>query len=193
MEQKIQFATNVVLIDASYVNQVVGDMRAHFSSVLNRELPQADLACLLECMCLDAGMRGTENPIQVIFIYDSKLPKFTACVPSDLDKELHNVAFKGNLGEFSIYSFQPSEMATREDLFIESLQLLGECKETKRIMAVPDEVEYGNKLEKYIKEMKDKEQITVFGMNPPASKELFDFQILGFAILQALGVRPDEL
>ena len=193
MENKIHFASNVVLADAAYINQVVGDMRSHFSSVLNRELPQADLACLLECMCLDAGMRGAENTIQVILIYDAQLPKFTSCVPSDLEKELHNVAFKGNLGEFSIYSFQPSEMASREDLFIESLQLLGECKDTKRIMAVADENAYGSKLDSYIKEMKSKDQITLFGMNPPAANELYDFQILGFAILQALGIRPDEL
>ena len=193
MEKKIQFAPNVMLIDASYLNQVIGDMREHFSTVLNRNLPQADLARLLECMGLDAGMRGTENSIQVIFIYDSHLPKFTECIPSDLDKELNNVAFKGNLGEFSIYSFQPSEMASIEDLFTESLQLVGECKDTKRIIAIPDEVIYGSKMEQFIKEMKGKEQITLFGMNPPAKTELYDFQILGFAILQALGIRPDEL
>lgn len=193
MEKKIQFASNVMLIDAAYMDQVVGDMRAHFSSVLNRELPQADLACLLECMGLDAGMRGENNPVQVIFIYNAQTPKFTACVPSDFEKELHNVAFKGKLGEFSIYSFQPSGMAASEDLFIESLQLLGECKDTKRIMAVPDEVTYGDKLGKYIHEMKGKEQVTVYGMNPPAESDEFDFQILGFAILQALGIHPDEL
>ncbi len=193
MEKKIQFAPNVMLIDAYYLNKVVSDLRAHFSSVLNRDLPLADLALLLECIGLDAGMRGEENPIQVIFIYDAKLPKFTACMPADLEKELHSVAFKGKLGEFTLYSFQPSDMATREDLFIESLQLLGECKETKRIMAIPDEVAYAAKLNEHIKEMKGKEQITLFGMNPHDSKVSYDFQILGFAVLQALGIRPDEL
>ena len=193
MEKKIQFASNVMLIDAAYMDQVVGDMRAHFSSVLNRELPQADLACLLECMGLDASMRGDDNQIQVIFIYNAQTSKLTSCMPSDFEKELHNVAFKGKLGEFSIYSFQPSDMASPEDLFIESLQLVGECKDTKRIMAVPDEVTYGSKIGKYIQDMKGKEQVTVFGMNPPAQSEAHDFQILGFAILQALGVRPDEL
>ena len=193
MENKIQFAQNVMLVDANYLNQVVGDMRAHFSSVLNRELPMADLSILLECLCLDAGMRGAENPVQVILIYDVQLPKFTDCLPSDLDKELHSVAFQGKLGEFTIYSFQPSDMATREDLFTESLQLVGECKDTKRIMAVPDEAVYGNKLNEFIKEMKGKEQITLFGMNPPAKTELYEFQLLGFAILQALGIRPEEL
>ena len=193
MENKIKFAPNVLLVDANYVNQVVSDMRAHFSSALNRELPPADLAILLECLGLDAGMRGTANPIQVIFIYDAHLPQFTDIVPADLDKELHSVAFQGKLGEFTIYSFQPSEMASREELFTESLQLVGVCKDTKRVMAVPDEAAYGSKMREYIQEMKGKDQITVFGMNPPAAKEGFDFQLLGFAVLQALGIRPEEL
>ena len=193
MEEKIQFAPNVMLIDAAYLNQVVGDMRTHFSHVLNRELPQADLARLLECIGMDAGMRGTDNAIQVIFIYDAQLPKFTACAPSDLEKELHNVAFKGSLGEFSIYSFQPSEMASCEELFIESLQLVGACKETTCIMAIPDEAGYGAKMETYVKEMKGKNTVSLFGMNPPKGEVHYDFQILGFAILQALGVTPDEL
>lgn len=193
MEEKIKFAPAVILIDATYLNKVVADMRVHFSQVLNRELSQADLARLLECIGLDSGMRGTDNAIQVIFIYNAELPKFTDCIPADFNNELHNVAFKGNLGEFSIYSFQPSDMASCEDLFIESLQLVGVCKDTKRIVAIPDEMSYGNKLDTYIKDMKGKDQVTVFGMNPPAKTELYDFQILGFAILQALGIKPDEL
>ena len=193
MEKKIEFAPNVLLIDAAYLNKVVADMRAHFSQVLNRALPPADLACLLECIGLDSGLRGSDNTIQVILIYDAQLPKLTDCVPSDLDKELHNVAFKGNLGEFSLYSFQPSELATREDLFIESFQLVGQCKDTKRVAAIPDETGYTKQLDEYVKEMKGKENVTVFGMNPPASATTYEFQVLGFAVLQALGIRPDEL
>ena len=177
MEKKIQFAPNVMLIDAHYLNKVVADMRSHFSTVLNRELPKADLSRLLECVGLDSGIRGEENSIQVIFIYDEHLPKFTSCVPAALDSELHNVAFKGNLGEFSIYSFQPSEFATVEDLFTESLQLVGECKDTKRIVAIPDEAEYAHSLDRFFKEMKNKEQISVFGMNPSETISLYDFQV----------------
>ena len=41
--------------------------------------------------------------------------------PSDLEKELNNVAFKSQLGEFALYSFEPSDMASREELFSGSL------------------------------------------------------------------------
>ena len=50
------------------------------------------------------------------------------CLPSDLEKEVHGMAFQSRLGEFALYAFQPSDMARREDLFTESLQLLTESK-----------------------------------------------------------------
>ena len=57
MEKKIKFAPTVMLIDACYLNRVVNDMRRHFSPIVGRELPRADLAVLLECMALDAGVQ----------------------------------------------------------------------------------------------------------------------------------------
>ena len=38
--------------------------------------------------------------------------------------ELNNVAFKSQLGEFALYSFEPSDMASREELFLESLRVV---------------------------------------------------------------------
>ena len=58
MEKKIPFAPVVMLIDASYLDRVGSDMSAHFAPIVNRELPKADLANLLECLALDAGCVG---------------------------------------------------------------------------------------------------------------------------------------
>ena len=176
MEKKIPFAPVVMLIDASYLDRVGSDMSAHFAPIVNRELPKADLANLLECLALDAGIQLGENEVQVIFIYDAGEEKMNFCTPSNLGKELHDVAFKSQLGEFSLYAFQPSDMATREDLFIES-----------------DEEGYGGRLGNYINKVKGKESITVFGMNPPAYEGDYSFEMLGFPILQSLGIRAEEL
>lgn len=115
------------------------------------------------------------------------------CTPSNLGKELHDVAFKSQLGEFSLYAFQPSDMATCEDLFIESFQLAGESKDVHRIIIVPDEDGYGERMGNYINKVKGKESITVFGMNPPAYEGDYSFEMLGFPILQSLGIRAEEL
>lgn len=193
MEKKIPFAPVVMLIDASYLDRVGSDMGAHFAPIVNRELPKADLANLLECLALDAGIQLGENEVQVIFIYDAGEEKMNFCTPSNLGKELHDVAFKSQLGEFSLYAFQPSDMATREDLFIESFQLAGESKDVHRIIIVPDEDGYGGRMGNYINKVKGKESITVFGMNPPAYEGDYSFEMLGFPILQSLGIRAEEL
>ena len=193
MEKKIKFAPTVMLIDACYLNKVGNDIRQHFAPIVNRELPQADLAALLEYMALDAGVQTGENEIQVIFIYEPGLGEMTFCTPSALEKDLNNVAFKGTLGEFSLYAFQPSELATREELFAESLQLLGESKDTRRLIVVPDEEGYGQKVYELTAKMKGKEDVMVLGMNPPQKECACRFEMLGFAVLQALGIRADEL
>lgn len=193
MEKKIPFAPIVMLIDATYLDRVGCDMTAHFAPIVNRELPKADLANLLECLALDAGVQVGENEIQVIFIYEAGTERMNFCIPSLFNKELHNMAFKSELGEFSLYAFQPSDMATREDLFIESLQLAGESKDVRRFIIVPDEEEYGKQLGDYINKVKGKESITVFGMNPPAYEGDYSFEMLGFPVLQSLGIRAEEL
>ena len=174
MEKKIPFASDVILIDAAFLDRVGKDMAAHFAPLVGRELPKADLAVLLECLVLDAGIEPGKNEIQVIFVYDEEHSRMNFCLPSDLEKEVHGMAFQSRLGEFALYAFQPSDMARREDLFTESLQLLTESKDARRIMLVPDGV-------------------TVFGMNPPAHDYEYSFEMLGFAILQSLGIRAEEL
>lgn len=193
MEKKIPFAPVVMLIDATYLDRVGCDMTVHFAPIVNRELPKADLANLLECLALDAGVQLGENEVQVIFIYEAGEEKMKFCTPSLLNKELHNMAFKSQLGEFSLYAFQPSDMATREDLFIESLQLAGESKDVRRFIIVPDEDGYGKRIGDYINKVEGKESITVFGMNPPAYEGDYSFEMLGFPVLQSLGIRAEEL
>lgn len=193
MEKKIPFDPVVMLIDASYLDRVGNDLKAHFAPILKRELPKADLAVLLECLALDAGVSLGETKVQVIFVYDAEGKRFSFCAPADLEKEIHSMAFKSQLGEFSLYAFQPSGLATHEDLFAESFQLMAESKDVRHIIAVPDEDGYGSRLSDYINKVEKKDPVTVFGMNPPVYSGNFTFEMLGFAILQALGIRADEL
>ena len=180
MEKKIPFASDVILIDAAFLDRVGKDMAAHFAPLVGRELPKADLAV-------------GKNEIQVIFVYDAEHSRMGFCLPSDLEKEVHGMAFQSRLGEFALYAFQPSDMARREDLFTESLQLLTESKDARRIMLVPDEGEYGEAVERLAAKIKGKDGVTVFGMNPPAHDYEYSFEMLGFAILQSLGIRAEEL
>ena len=170
MTNEIKFADTVILVDVAYVDRVAGDLSKHFGDVVGRKLPKADLPVLLECLSLDSGIPLGENAVQVLFIYDEESKKMDAFQPSDLEKELNNVAFKSQLGEFALYSFEPSDMASREELFLESLRVVVDAKEVKRVIIVPAEEEYGDKVPAILNKVDGKEKMTVFGMNPPTSE-----------------------
>ena len=190
MANEMNFAETVMLVDAAYLNRVCGDLKKHFSTVLGRELPKADLPVLMECLALDAGLQFGENNIQVLLIYDKESENMSTCQPGDLRQELNNVAFKSHLGEFAFYSFEPSDMAGRDELFLESLRVVADAKDVKRLIAVPAEEEYGNEVPAILNKVDGKDGMTVFGMNPPTA---YQWEMLGFAVLQALGIKADEL
>ena len=118
MTNEIKFADTVILVDVAYVDRVAGDLSKHFGDVVGRKLPKADLPVLLECLSLDSGIPLGENAVQVLFIYDEESKKMDAFQPSDLEKELNNVAFKSQLGEFALYSFEPSDIASPPNRFL---------------------------------------------------------------------------
>lgn len=191
MDKTIPFSPCVMLIDASYLNKVGVNLADYFSKRMNRAFPQADLALLLECMAADAGLTAGENEIQVIFVYgDAERMDF--CVPSGLADEIHGQAFKGTQGEFSLYAFQPSEMATTEDLFMEALQLADASELVHTLVLLPDEERYAARVADYLRTVK-KDSVVCFGMNAPVASDGFRFESIGFPLLKAYRVSPDEV
>jgi hypothetical protein len=136
---ELKFAEKVILIDAAYINKVTKDLSQHFSQVIGRELPKADLPIFLECVAMDAAIQPGENVLQVLFVYDKSQSKLDAFNPSDLKKDLNDVAFKSQLGEFQLNSFEPSDMADREAFFLEFVKLVADAKEVKHLVVVPSE------------------------------------------------------
>lgn len=193
INNELKFAEKVILIDASYINKVTGDLSAHFSQMIGRELPKADLSIFLECVAMDAAIQPGENVLQVLLVYDKELTKMDAFNPGDLKKELNDVAFKSQLGEFQLNTFEPSDMADREAFFLEAVKLVADAKEVKHLVIVPSETEYGDKLPEILEKVDGKESIHVLGMNPLAPSKAFRWEMMGYAVLQALGIRSDEI
>lgn len=190
---ELKFAEKVILIDALYINKVTNDLRQHFSQVIGRELPKADLPIFLECVAMDAAVQPGEHVLQVLFVYDKNQPKMEAFTTSDLKKELNDVAFKSQLGEFQLNTFEPSDMVDREAFFLEAVKLVADAKEVKHLVVIPSETEYGEKLPEIFDKVDGKDSIHVLGMNPPSPSDKFHWEMMGYAVLQALGVRSDEL
>jgi len=193
INNELKFAEKVILIDAAYINKVTKDLSLHFGQLIGRELPKADLPIFLECVAMDAAIQSGENVLQVLFVYDKNQTRIDAFNPSDLKKELNDVAFKSQLGEFQLNTFEPSDMADKEAFFLESVRLVADAKEVKHLVVVPDEMEYGDKLPEIFDKVDGKESIHVLGMNPPASSDKYHWEMMGYAVLQALGIRSDEI
>ena len=190
---ELKFAEKVILIDAIYINKVTTDLRQHFSQVIGRELPKADLPIFLECVAMDAAIQPGDHTLQVLFVYEKGWTKMDVFNPGDLKKELNDVAFKSQLGEFQLNAFEPSDMADREAFFLESVKLIADAKEVKHLVVIPSETEYGDKLPEIFEKVDGKESIHVLGMNPPTPSKNFQWEMLGYAVLQALGIRSDEI
>ena len=190
---ELKFAEKVILIDASYINKVTADLSRHFGQVIGRELPKADLPIFLECVAMDAAIQPGEHTLQVLFVYEKGCETMDAFNPGDLKKELNDVAFKSQLGEFQLNTFEPSDMATREEFFLESVKLIADAKEVKHLVVVPSETEYADKLPEILEKVDGKESVHVLGMNPLPESKAFQWEMLGYAILQALGIRSDEI
>lgn len=190
---ELKFAEKVFLIDAAYINKVASDLNRHFSQVIGRELPKADMAVFLECIAMDAAIQPGENVIQVLFVYDQDNSKIDAFSQKDLKNELNDVAFKSQLGEFQLNSFEPSDIASREEFFLESVKLIADSKEVKHMIIIPSETEYGDKLSEILAKVGGKDFIHVLGMNPLPESSAYQWEMMGYAILEALGVRPNEI
>ena len=97
------------------------------------------------------------------------------------------------MGEFAFYSLSLRIWQEWDELFLESLRVVADAKDVKRLIAVPAEEEYGNEVPAILNKVDGKDGMTVFGMNPPTEAIAYQWEMLGFAVLQALGIKADEL
>lgn len=192
MKQAVVQSDTVILIDAAFLNLVVEDVKKNFERMLNRPLRSVDVRDLIIYLALDAGVRDGDNKVQVLFVYDKDSMLLKHCIPSDLAVKLNDVAFNDSLGEFAFNSYQPEQLISREELYLEFLRVLLDAKEVKRMILVSFNEEYGDKVMKILKDTKDKELIQ-FRMDEPECQVSFRWEILAYPVMQALGIKGDEL
>jgi len=192
MENKIDFPETVMLIDAMLLNTIVADFKKNFEEMLQRTLQDLDVAQFIVNLALDAGISEKNKETQVIFVYDKTSPKLKHCIPSDLGSELNGVAFQDSLGEFILASLSPEEITTREDLFFDLLQIVSESIDVKRVIVVPFEQNNQQTIHSTLEDMKGKE-VTLFGMKQPEKTTSYNWQLLAYPVMQALGIKGEEI
>ena len=180
---------NVILVDADYVDKVAFDLIVNFERMIGRRIPKADMAQWLECVALDGGLREGEHQTQVVLLH--KQAKMENFQPGNFI-EMDGKAFNGRLGEFLISCVKVEAMTTMDDLFVDSMQILANAEEVKRLIVVPDAEHIYNKVREGLRHVDDEKRITVLSMQPMEGGN-FRQEILGYSLMAALGIKSAEL
>ena len=189
---QIKLSETVVLIDAAFLNFVITDMKKYFEATFQRTLQEIDLSMLTTYLTLDAGIAEGKNEVQFLFVYDKESGNLVHCQPSDLEKELNGVAFQSPYGEYSFASVPSEGMVSREDLFLDLLSIVADSADVKKMILVSFNEEYGKKVTDALNKVQGKE-IVQFRMNEPDAPVAYQWDMLAFPVMQALGIRADEL
>ena len=183
---------NVILVDADHLDRVAFNLIVNFERMLGRRIPQGDIAKWIDCVALDGGLREGNHQTLVTLIHDKDKQQLDNFIPSNYEKELNGQAFSDHLGEFSISALPVERLTTKDEFFLETLQLVCAQKEVKRIMVVGNDQSYQAIREQLRKVDDDDKRITVFSMEPQQGGN-FRQEILGYSLMAALGIRGEEI
>ena len=188
---------NVILVDADYIDDVAFNLTLNFERMLDRRIPAADFSQWIVNIALDGRMKPGNHETQVVVLHDKGKRQLDNYVPSSLGQELDKQAFKDEtLGEFIINTIATGGKVTEKDeVMLDFLKIVLSHKEVSRIMIVPN-AEDGNiynLLRNALRDVDDEEKhVTLFAMQPMEGGN-FKQQILGYSIINAMGITADEI
>ena len=192
--KETKWESNVILVDADYVDKVAFDLTVNFERMIGRRIPQADMARWLECVALDGGLRPMDQQncpqmIQVVLLHkNAQMENFAPGSFAELDGK----AFEGRLGEFLISCVPVEELTTMDDLFVDSMQVVANAEEVKRLIVVPNAEHIYNKAREGLRHADPDKHVTVLAMQPMEGGN-FRQEILGYSLMAALGIRSEEI
>ena len=190
----VTWSENILIVDADYVDSVAFNLIVNFERMLERRIPQADLARWIDCVALDGGLREGEHDTQVVLIHDKQSQALKNFSPASYADELNGKAFKDHLGEFAISAIPVEAMGGKDEQLLDTLRLVCGQTDVKRIMVVADMDRLFADVRHAIRQVDDEQQrITLFAMQPLAGSGPFRQEILGYSLMAALGIRGDEI
>ena len=189
---QVSWAENIIIADADHIDRVAFDLTVNFERMLNRRIPQADLARWIDCIALDGGMREGDHHTHVIIIHSKEKTTFDNFTPSHFAEEINGQAFRDNLGEFTLSALPIEPGVGGERLLLDTVSLVCQQKEVKRVMVVADEDKEWDDLRRTLRDVDEEKRITMFSMQPMPGGN-FRQEILGYSLMSALGIRGEEI
>ena len=192
---KIKLSQNIIIADADYVSHVMFDLTVNFERMLDRRMPDADLAQWIIDIALDGGMRQGKNETEVVLVHEKSKHIFEYFTPSDYDTQINNKAFNDPaFGEFAFNTIAESSVANKQQIISDLIDICLQHDEVKRLMIVPNAEDDDTmmQLRHALRNAADDKSITVFAMDPIAGGN-FKQEILGYSLTNALGITQDEI
>lgn len=193
-----KWSRNVILVDGDYVDSVAFNLIVNFERMLGRRIPKADTARWIDCVALDGGMReqrDADGETQVIFIHSKDKLALDNFTPGSYENDLNARAFKDTLGEFIISSYPVEEVVKHDDFFLDILKTVVNHKDVHRVMAIPnaEHAPLWDALRHALGDVDDEDKrVTLFAMQPLEGGN-FRQEILGYSLMNALGIKGSEL
>ena len=194
INSEAQWSENIIIADADYVDSVAFDLIVNFERMIGRRIPAADLARWIDCVALDGGIREGEHQTQVVLIHRKDRKGMENFMLSDYESDLNGKAFKDHLGEFMLSSLPIEEIVDETDFLMEIVQAACEQPNVKRVMIVPNFERDGlyDRMRHVLQQVDDDKRITVFAMQPLSGGN-FRQEILGYSLMNALGIKSEEI
>lgn len=193
MEKDIKFEETFFLVDTAYLNFMLVNFKGFLENQVKRELPKIQVADLLAYLALDAHIEEGEKNIQVVLISDDQTKKLENAEPSDLKKELDGVAFDSSLGEFLFSSVTTEGLVSREELYLDILDIALTSKAVKNLILLSFDDEYGDKVLNKIDNKDIEKSITQFRVREPEKEVSFKWDMLVYPMMMAFGIDSDEI
>lgn len=194
---KVRLSENIILADADYVDYVAFQLSVQFERMLDRRIPKADMSQWAVDIALDGGLRddGKDHETQLLLVHEKANPQMENFQPSEYDTELNAQAFADeHLGEFLVNSVPVGDVVGKDDYILDAIRLVLSHNEVKRLMIIPN-AEQGtlyDEVQSVLRDSDTDQRITVFAMQPLPGGN-FRQEILGYSVMNALGIRAEEL
>lgn len=193
----VKLSENVILADADYIDYVAFQLSVQFERMIGRRIGKADLSQWAVDIALDGGLRADGKPheTQLVFVHEKHAARLENFNPSTFETELNGQAFNDkNLGEFLVNSYAANDTFGKDDYMLDTINMILGHDEVKRLMIVPNGEE-GTIYEEIANAMRnapEDKHITLFAMQPMPGGN-FRQEILGYSLMNALGIRGDEI
>lgn len=196
MNQKVKLEDTVILIDTVFYNFLVTDIKNHFEKQLNRALEVIDLPTLTTYLSLDMGLCAGDNTVQLLWLYTKQISDLQFTKPSSLKLDLDGKAFQNEVGEFLMASVSTEDLVPIGELYVEVLQMALESENVKKIALIADYSSYKDMLNKVLSDNEEKlkeKEVIFFNMGEVQKMENVRKEILAYPLMQALGIKADDL